>query len=550
MEGNFSNQQITGIAPREVPRVRRENIFCFLCPLKRENLELRCERGYWQGQHRRAVEREEKLKEGMEQLKGRIQYLETQLWGRKSEKGRKGSESLGKDGSEETKRRRGHQVGVPGHARRVYEHLPVVEEVYDLNAEEKRCPRCGLSVKEFPGTEDSEELEIEVKAYRRRIRRKRYKPGCQCNLLPGIITAKGPSKLIPKSRLGISVWAMILLEKYLYQRPISRLLESLKVYGIAIPQGTVGDGLRRLLPLFEPVQKAIREKSRQEKCWHADETGWRVFELPEGKLNHRWYLWVFVSPSAVVYILDPSRSARVLQEHLGDVEEGILCVDRYAAYKSFAKTKSGIILAFCWTHQRRDFLKVGCSWPTLEPWAQEWVERIGRVFHLNHKRMSHKRDSEGFVEADGELRKAIQEMEQSRDREMSQKKMDAECVSVLGSLKNHWEGLKVFLDHPHIPMDNSEAERKMRGPAVGRKNYYGCGSIWSAHLTASLFSVFQTLLKWGINPRAWLLEYLKTCAGSGGVPPGDISSFIPWEISEGQRKRMSLQRIRGDPSSS
>jgi hypothetical protein len=73
--------------------------------------------------------------------------------------------------------------------------------------------------------------------------------------LPGIITEKGPAKLIPKSRLGISVWAMILLEKYLYQRPIARLLESLKGYGLDIPQGTVGDGLKRLLALFETSQK-------------------------------------------------------------------------------------------------------------------------------------------------------------------------------------------------------------------------------------------------------------------------------------------------------
>ncbi|MBA7680375.1 hypothetical protein ES703_88690 [subsurface metagenome] len=66
------------------------------------------------------------------------------------------------------------------------------------------------------------------------------------------------------------------------------------------------------------------------------------------------------------------------------------------------------------------------------------------------------RGSEGFGEADQELRKAIDEMEHSRDRELNQKRMNAECVSVLKSLKNHWEVLKVFIDHPHIPMDNSK----------------------------------------------------------------------------------------------
>lgn len=549
MEGNLLNQHTSDITNQEVNPLRTESIFCAVCPAKRENLELRCERGYWQKQHLRAVEREEELKKEIEQLKARIKYLEKQLYGRKTEKGSKGSESKDKESSAQEKRRRGHQLGVPGHVRRTYSHLPVVEEVYELAEEEQRCSICGLPFEEFPGTEDSEEIEIEVKAYRRRIRRKRYKPGCQCYQLPGIITAKGLAKLIPKSRLGISVWAMILLEKYLYQRPITRLLESLKGYGLDIPQGTVGDGLKRLLALFEPVGEAIREKSRQEKWWHADETRWLVFELPEGKLSHRWYLWVFVSVSTVVYILNPSRSAEVIKEHLGDVEEGILCVDRYSAYKSFAKSKEGIVLAFCWTHQRRDFIKVKGSWPELEAWAGEWVERIGNVFHLNHKRLAHKGSTTGFGEADQELRKAIDEMEQMRENELNREKIDTECLSVLKSLKNHWEGLKVFIDNPHIPMDNSEAERKIRGPAVGRKNYYGSGSIWSAHLTACLFSVFQTLLKWNINPRAWLLEYLTVCAEAGGVPPKDISGFLPWKMPEEKRKRMILNRIRGEPPS-
>ncbi len=271
--------------------------------------------------------------------------------------------------------------------------------------------------------------------------------------------------------------------------------------------------------------------------------------MPEGKLTHRWYLWVFSSPSAVVYILDPSRSTDVIRCHLGMVEEGILCVDRYSAYKCFVRTREGFILAFCWAHQRRDFLDLAGSRPELETWALGWVERIGNLYHLNHRRLAHKIDSEDFVEADQRLREAIQEMEKQRNQELSQKRMDAECLSVLKSLKNHWEGLTVFVDHPWIPMDNSEAERRMRNPALGRKNYYGSGSIWSAHFTAAMFSVFQTLIKWDINPRQWLLEYLAACAEAGGVAPEDISPFLPWNMSEEQRKQMRLNRVRGDPTS-
>ena len=96
-------------------------------------------------------------------------------------------------------------------------------------------------------------------------------------------------------------------------------------------------------------------------------------------------------------------------------------------------------------------------------------------------------------------------------------------------------------------MDNSEAERKMRGPAVGRKNYYGSGRIWSGQFAASLFSLFQTLLKWDVNPRQWVEEYLEACAENGGRAPEDSAAFLPWNMAAEDRERMRMVHVRGHP---
>src|SRR3990167_6523027 len=90
---------------------------------------------------------------------------------------------------------------------------------------------------------------------------------------------------------------------------------------------------------------------------------------------------------------------------------------------------------------------------------------------------------------------------------------------ILGSLNNHWGGLTTFVDHPEIPMDNNIAERRLRGSVVGRKNYYGSGAIWSAQLAACMFTIFETLKMWNVNPHTWLLTYLYECAMNGGAPP-------------------------------
>jgi len=505
---------------------------CFDCPLQTENNKLRSESGYWQGMHRKAKEREEELRQENKDLKAKLKHRERQLFGRNSEKSKGKSEQ--QDGDEKEKRKRGQQPGTPGHGRKRHEDLPVLEEEHDLPEKEKCCPCCSLPYVPFPGTEDSEVVEVEVQAHVRRIRRKRYKRICSCRNLPVIITAKGPAKLIPKGGYGDSVWTEILLDKFLFYRPTSRLLESFNLLGLNMSQGTVTDGLKRLLPLFEPVLEQIIIKNQTENHWHADETRWLVFEEVQGKSNYRWYLWVFKSASTVVYILDPSRSSQVPRNHLKDVNQvSILSVDRYSAYKVLIKEMDGcILLAYCWAHVRRDFLNLAKNRPEHEDWAMEWVEQIGMLYHLNNYRLEVSDDPAKFVQADEALRSAAYHMDQQCSDQLSDKTLLPDREKILKSLSEHWKGLMLFIDHPEVPMDNNAAERALRGPVVGRKNFYGSGAKWSGMLAATLFTIFQTLLLWGINHRVWLEKFFLACAANGGYPPEDVSPFLPWNMNE------------------
>ncbi len=54
------------------------------------------------------------------------------------------------------------------------------------------------------------------------------------------------------------------------------------------------------------------------------------------------------------YVLDPSRSAQVVEGELGEVARGIISCDRYSAYKKFARLHPTFLLAFCraeWGHK-------------------------------------------------------------------------------------------------------------------------------------------------------------------------------------------------------
>ncbi|WP_422445768.1 MULTISPECIES: IS66 family transposase [unclassified Endozoicomonas] len=113
------------------------------------------------------------------------------------------------------------------------------------------------------------------------------------------------------------------------------------------------------------------------------------------------------------------------------------------------------------------------------------------------------------------------------------------------SLANHWEGLVRFIQNPDVPMDNHIAEQTLRGPVVGRKNYYGSGSEWSTELAAWLFTVLTPLKLWKINQKLWLTGYLEACIANDRQPPVDLSQWI-WLMDE---SRLNELRIHDPPDS-
>ena len=105
----------------------------------------------------------------------------------------------------------------------------------------------------------------------------------------------------------------------------------------------------------------------------------------------------------------------------------------------------------------------------------------------------------------------------------------------------------MFVDDPRIPLDNNYGERLIRGPAVGRKNYYGSGAEWSGRLAMMMFSIFATLILWKINPRAWLNWYFAACAANGGQAADNPESFLPWKLSEARLTELQ-NAAEPDPS--
>jgi len=391
------------------------------------------------------------------------------------------------------------------------------------------------------GAKTSEEIDWDVVIRRKMHRRLKYRKTCRCPSSPAFITAPTPAKLIPKGILSSGAVAHLLVEKFELGRPVSSSLRLMRMAsGVDISEGTAAGVMRRMSPFLRPLYAGIIERNRLASRWHADETRWGVYEDIEGKSGHKWWMWVFKSEDAVVFIIDPSRGSEVAKGHLGWRKEDkdayppqrILSTDMYRGYMGLYK----ITRSYCWAHVRRHFIETAEGYrEVLGDWGQKWVERIGKLYQLNNARLETEPGSDGHEQAQMRLREHVAGMESVMHSEIADPDLHKKGKDVLYMLVRHWEGLMVFLEHPQVPLDNNEAERLLRTPVVGRKNFYGSGAVWSGELAAMMFSILATAKINGLNPLSYLKAYLKSCAEAGGNVPDEVERFLPWKISEEDR---------------
>jgi len=209
-----------------------------------------------------------------------------------------------------------------------------------------------------------------------------------------------------------------------------------------------------------------------------------------------------------------------------------------------------IILIFCWAHVRRDFLTHARKYPKEENWAIEWVKEIRNLYYINAQRVVARitKDDEIFKKNQTQLEETIKHIQEKSRIQQEDPAISKTAKKILKSLDNHWHGLTPFIHDSNIPMDNNRGERILRGPVVGRKGFYGSGSIWSALLAAMIFSVLQTIKLWNINPQTWMTLFLQACADNNGKLPNNWQRFLPWNMSQAQLKLFSKPLTYSDTS--
>jgi transposase len=139
-----------------------------------------------------------------------------------------------------------------------------------VDAGQRCCAECGEPF-EFLGTEDSEQIDWQVKITRIVSLRRRYQRRCS-HPGPRTVCAPPAAKPVPKGPFTAGFLARLAYEKHVLGRPVHRIVQALAADGFDVAPGTLAGALKQIAPLIAPWAAVIAAHGRQAGHVHADET--------------------------------------------------------------------------------------------------------------------------------------------------------------------------------------------------------------------------------------------------------------------------------------
>jgi len=518
----------------------------------------------------RLAERDAERDAELERLRADFAVLQRLLFGRSSEKSRPeppadggDGDAAGEDGQGQG-RDRGSGTGKkrgPGAraGRRDYSHLPRFEVFWDFPGGGYCCPECGEPFTPLGDHWSGEQLDWRVIVRLAAHCRRRYRRACACRV-PATVMAPGPPRAIGKGLFTSAFIAMLLTERFAAGRSMNSLVTGLGRQGAEISPATLSGTCAQAGALLAPLAGAITERSRGSWHLHADETTWRVFAPRGGDGPAKWWLWVFIGPDTVCFVMDPSRSGAVLARHAGiDEKTGqltagedggprrlVISSDFYAVYQSAGKKADGLVNLYCWAHLRRHVVRAGDANPVqLGHWTDAWLGRIRDLYSAHDELMAAWQDAaapapRGKQAAAARLDAAyaawddaITVIDEARKKQMQAPGLAQPAKKALATLDREWDGLTAHRDYPVVSLDNNKAERTIRGPVITRKNAGGSRNGDAAQNAAVIWTVTATAQMADLNILTYLTAYLDECGRNGGKPlTGQaLERFLPWNAS-------------------
>lgn len=389
------------------------------------------------------------------------------------------------------------------------------------------CPDCGSDLA-WLGEDISEQLEYVPASFRviRHVRPKLACTGCD-----HIAQAPAPSRPIMRGMAGPGLLAHVLVAKFCDHLPLYRQSVIYAREGVDLDRALLADWVGASSALLDPLVDAVRRHVMAGTKLHADDTPVPVLAPGNGK-TRTGRLWTYVRDDrpaastvapAVWFAYTPDRKGEHPQAHLTKFA-GTLQADAFAGFNALYQT-GRIQEAACWAHARRKFYDLHVARPSAL--TTEALRRIGELYAIETTIRGKPTDERRRIRQQ-QAKPLLVDFEAWLRASMARLSAKSETTAAILYALNRWAALTRYCDDGALEIDNSAAERALRGVALGRRNYLFAGADSGGERAAAIYTLVGTAKLNGIDPEAYLRHVLGCIADH---PINRVAELLPWNIA-------------------
>jgi len=398
-----------------------------------------------------------------------------------------------------TGRKRGAQVGHPGHYRKLIPSEQVDERI---EHRPRVCQHCQASLQGQAGTLIGRHQVAELP--RRAVRIIEHQSwACTCQQC-GTVSRGHIPDAVRVSATGERLGAAIGLLSARVQGSRRAVTEAVaELLGSPIALGSISARERELSQALAGPYNQLVDEVAASDVKYADETGW----LLKGK---KIWLFTAATDNAVIFRVERVRTRPSLKALLGGNLHGVFCTDRHSIYDVLPADRRGL----CWAHLKRDFVRCMERGGASAPVGKAALEISQSVFALWREYRDGRITREQLQEQVAPLQTRMHAVLLS-GAATGIKKTKGLCEHLLKREESMWR----FAHVPGLEPTNNLAERVLRPAVIWRKKSFGSDSKRGCRFVSRMLSVVQTLKMRGQNALDYLESALRAYRQGASPPP-------------------------------
>jgi len=282
------------------------------------------------------------------------------------------------------------------------------------------------------------------------------------------------------THLGPRAQGLALLLSHRAGLTMGRTCQTLKdLLGLRLSRGGLAQLLQRAAGRLQPFYQQIVQRIRDSDAVFADETSWYVG-------SPKWWLWIFTTPQATLYRVEPGRGANVVEETLGSDFSGMLVTDCLASYNSINCRKHK-----CIAHHLRVLKEHEAALEKQGVESQDLL--LWKVLLKDVINTWKQRQREELTDVEYALK--VLQLQRGVENLLSRAPPEPQALAFRNRLARQRDHLLGCLQDPAAEPTNNRAERDLRPAVIDRKLSCGNKTIAGKSAWEIVRSVITTLCK-------------------------------------------------------